>query len=77
MRPVALAATVAGAHLATGWGVLQRRSWGRILGLVVNGTALAILILGVLGTMAWLPPSPTCGNSTASPNGSPTGSARS
>ena len=53
MWPVALAAAVAGGHLAAGWGVLQRRSWGRILSLVVSGTALAILILGVLGTVAW------------------------
>lgn len=51
---VALAVAVAGGHLAAGWGVLQRVAWGRILGLVVSGTALAILILSVLGSIVWV-----------------------
>jgi hypothetical protein len=51
---VALAAAVAGGHLAAGWAVLQRMSWGRILGMVVSGTALAVWILGVLGTLVWV-----------------------
>jgi hypothetical protein len=29
-------------------------SWGRILGMVVSGTALAVWILGVLGTLVWV-----------------------
>lgn len=51
---VALAAAVAGGHLAAGWAVLQRMSWGRILGMVVSGAALAVVILGVLGTLIWV-----------------------
>jgi hypothetical protein len=50
----ALGAAVAGGHLAAGWAVLQRMSWGRILGMVVSGTALAVWILGVLGTLVWV-----------------------
>jgi hypothetical protein len=51
---VALAAAVAGGHLAAGWAVLQRLSWGRILGMVVAGAALAVLVLGMLGTLVWV-----------------------
>jgi hypothetical protein len=51
---VGLAVAVAGGHLAAGWGVLQRQSWGRVLGLVVSGAALVILVLGVIGTLAWV-----------------------
>lgn len=51
---VAFAVAVAGAHLAAGWGVLQRLAWGRLLGMVVSGTALVVLVLGVLGAVTWV-----------------------
>jgi hypothetical protein len=51
---VALAVAVAGGHLAAGWGILQRQSWGRVLGLVVSGVGLVVLVLGVLGTLTWV-----------------------
>jgi hypothetical protein len=50
---VALAAAVAGGHLAAGWGILQRLEWGRVLGLVVSGVALVLIVLGIIGTAAW------------------------
>jgi hypothetical protein len=42
-------AAVAGGHIAAGIAILQRRSWARILGMVISGAALVILVLG-LGT---------------------------
>jgi hypothetical protein len=51
---VAIAGAVAGGHLAAGWAVLQRLAWGRILGMVVSGAALAVLVLGVLGALVWV-----------------------
>lgn len=51
---VAVAVAVAGGHLAAGWGVLQRFAWARLLGMVVSGTALVIIVLGVLGTLVWV-----------------------
>ena len=38
-------ALLAAAHLAAGIGVLKRRSWARILGLVVSGVAVVVLLL--------------------------------
>ncbi len=51
---VALAAAIAGGHLAAGWAVLQRLAWGRILGMVVAGAALTVVILSMLGTLVWV-----------------------
>ena len=42
---------VAVAHLAAGIGVLRRRGWGRILGMVVSILGLLFLGLGLLGSL--------------------------
>lgn len=49
----ALGATVTGAHVAAGWGILQRRPWARIVGLVVSGTALVLLAVGLAWALVW------------------------
>lgn len=49
----ALGAAITGGHVLAGWAILQRRSWGRILGLVVSGTALVVLVVGLLSTLVW------------------------
>lgn len=46
----ALAAAVAGGHIAAGIAILKRRGWGRILGLVVSGVAVVVLLLGMAGS---------------------------
>ena len=51
---LAIGAAVAGGHIAAGWAILQRLSWGRILGMVVAGAALAVIAVGVLGTLVWV-----------------------
>jgi hypothetical protein len=51
---VGLAVAVAGGHLAAGWGVLQRLSWARVLGLVVSGVGLVVFVVGILATMVWV-----------------------
>jgi len=44
-------ALLAAAHLAAGIGVLKRRSWARILGLVVSGLAVVVLLLWLAGAV--------------------------
>jgi hypothetical protein len=46
-----VALLVAGAHLVGGIGVLRRRSWGRITGLVLSFLALIILTIGLVSTV--------------------------
>jgi hypothetical protein len=48
-----LGAAVTGSHVAAGWGILQRRSWGRLLGVVVSATALVVLLVGLAATLVW------------------------
>jgi hypothetical protein len=59
---LAIGAAVAGGHIAAGWAILQRIAWGRILGMVVAGAALAVLIVGVLGTLVWVAALPDFGD---------------
>ena len=44
-------ALLAAAHVAAGIGVLKRRGWARILGLVVSGLAVVVLILWLAGSV--------------------------
>jgi len=44
---------IAGSQIAAGVWILQRRAWGRILGIVVSSMALIVLVVGLIGTMAW------------------------
>lgn len=56
----ALGAGITGAHIAAGIAILQRREWGRILGMVVSGAALVLVFLAAgasLPSMLILPPS--------------------
>ena len=48
-----LGAAVTGGHVAAGWAILQRHSWGRILGMVVSGTALVVLVVGLASMVVW------------------------
>lgn len=48
-----LGGAVTGAHVAAGWGILERRLWGRLLGVVVSATALVVLVVGLAGTLVW------------------------
>jgi hypothetical protein len=59
---LAIGAAVAGGHIAAGWAILQRIAWGRILGMVVAGAALAVLAVGVLGTLVWVAALPDFGD---------------
>jgi hypothetical protein len=59
---LAIGAAVAGGHIAAGWAILQRITWGRILGMVVAGAALAVLAIGVLGTLVWVAALPDFGD---------------
>lgn len=47
-----VALLVALAHLLAGIGVLRRRGWGRVLGLVVSILGILFLALGFLGSLA-------------------------
>ena len=49
-----LGAAVTAGHIAAGAGILQRMTWGRILGMVVSAVALVVLVLGVAGTLTWV-----------------------
>jgi len=47
-----VALLIAGAHLVGGIGVLRRRLWGRITGLVLSFLALLIMTIGLVSTIA-------------------------
>lgn len=49
----ALGAAVTAGHVVAGWAILQRYSWGRILGLVVSGAALVVLVIGLASMLVW------------------------
>ncbi len=59
-----LGAAVTGSQVAAGWGILQRKHWGRLLGVVVSATALVVLVVGLAGTLVWAAagPSPEFGD---------------
>jgi hypothetical protein len=44
-------AAVTAGHIAAGVAILQRRSWARILGMVISGAALVVLVLGLGATL--------------------------
>lgn len=48
-----LGAAIAGAHAAAGLAILQRRSWGRLLGMTGSGAALIVLVMGLISTLLW------------------------
>lgn len=48
-----LGAAVTAGHVVAGWAILQRYSWGRILGLVVSGAALVVLVIGLASMIIW------------------------
>ena len=47
-----IALIVAGAHLVGGIGILRRRSWGRITGLVLSFLALLLILIGLGSVLA-------------------------
>ncbi|HKZ92757.1 MAG TPA: hypothetical protein VJZ50_11510, partial [Candidatus Limnocylindrales bacterium] len=48
-----LGAAIAGAHVAAGLAILQRRAWGRLLGMAGSGAALVVLVMGLASTLLW------------------------
>lgn len=49
-----IALLMAGAHLVGGIGILRRRTWGRITGLVLSFLAVLILVIGIVSTIVTL-----------------------
>lgn len=44
---------IAGAHIAAGLAILQRRAWGRVLGMAGSGAALVFLVMGLVAALVW------------------------
>lgn len=45
---------IAGSQILSGVWILQRRAWGRLLGMVVSGMALVILVMGLVSVLVWV-----------------------
>lgn len=49
----AAGAIIGGSQILAGFWILQRRTWGRVLGMVVSGMALIVLVTGFTATLVW------------------------
>ena len=50
----AAGAVIAGSQILAGVWILQRRAWGRLLGMVVSGMALVVLVVGLASALVWI-----------------------